>query len=93
MNCLGKISEKIIANRLAFLANTTELLDEDQIGGRMQRLAIDAAFSLIHDIQIAKNNNLSTSALFLDIRGAFDHVSKNQLLKIYISLGLPKTLC
>jgi ribonuclease HI len=92
LNCLGKIAEKIIAKRLAHLANTTDLLDDDQLGGRAQKSAIDAALSITHDIQIAKNDGLITSALFLDIKGAFDHVSKNQLLKICIELGLPKSL-
>jgi len=27
--------------------------------------------------------------LFLDVRGAFNHISKNQLLSIYRELGLP----
>jgi hypothetical protein len=27
--------------------------------------------------------------LFLDVKGAFDYVSKNQLLSIYKELGLP----
>ena len=35
---------------------------------------------------------MKTSTLFLDIKGAFDHVSKNQLLKICLDLGLPISL-
>ena len=33
------------------------------------------------------------SVLFMDIKGAFDHVSANQMLKICQKLQLPKSLC
>ena len=95
LNCLGKIAEKIIASRLAYLAEIPEvnLLDSDQIGGRKQKSAIDAVLSLVHDIQLAKHEKKVTSVLFMDIKGAFDHVSANQLLKICQQLELPKSLC
>ena len=82
LNCLGKLSEKLIANRLGFLAETTDLLNSTQIGGRLQKSAIDAAMALTHDIQIGKNKKQITSCLFMDIKGAFDHVSINQLLRV-----------
>ena len=34
LNCLGKISEKIIATRLAYLAETSDLLHNEQMGER-----------------------------------------------------------
>ncbi len=34
-----------------------------------------------------------TSTLFINIKGAFNHISTNQLIKIYIKLNLPKSLC
>src|SRR5204862_1830002 len=49
--------------------------------------------SLVHDIQLAKNENKITSVLFMDVKGAYDHVSCNQLLKICKNLGLPRSLC
>ena len=93
LNCLGKVAEKIIATRLSFLAESTDLLDSDQIGGRRQKSAIDAVLSLVHDIQLAKHEKEVTSILFMDIKGAFDHVSGNQMLKICQKLQLPKSLC
>ena len=50
LNCLGKVAEKIIATRLFFLAESTDLLDSDQIGDRRQKSAINAILSLVHDI-------------------------------------------
>jgi ribonuclease HI len=94
LNCLGKVSEKILARRLADLAELpdSDLLYYDQMGGRQKKSTIDSLLSLTHDIQVARHNRETTSALFIDIKGAFDHVSVNQLLKICIDLGLPTNL-
>src|SRR5204863_3404023 len=93
LNCMGKVAEKIIATRLSYIAETSDLLDSDQMGGRRQKSAIDAVMTLIHDIQLAKHDNKVTSVLFMDIKEAYDHVSANHLLKICQKLKLPKSLC
>jgi len=93
LNCLGKVAEKIVATRLGYLAETTNLLYPEQIGGRSRKSAIDAALALTHDIQLATNRGLESSCLFMDIKGAFDRVSKNQLLGFCQKLGLPISLC
>ena len=92
LNCLGKISERILAQRLSFLAETTSLLHESQIGGRLKKSAIDAALLLTNQVQENKALNLKTSTLFLDVKGAFDHVAENQLIQTLIDLNLPLTL-
>src|SRR6266536_2347234 len=43
--------------------------------------------------QLAKQDKKVTSALFIDVKGAFNHVSAHQLIKICIELGLPESLC
>jgi ribonuclease HI len=97
LNCLGKVLEKILATRLSYLANTTNLLHSSQIGGRKQRSAIDAALLLLNEIQSQKEarkykSSTVTSTLFLDIKGAFDYVSKPRLLLVLEKLGLPGKL-
>ena len=95
LNCLGKTLEKIIATRLSFLANSgTGLLHPSQLGGRKQRSAVDTVLLLLHYIQQQRlrNRNSITTAILLDIKGAFDHVSKQQLLAILRSLQLPENL-
>ena len=90
---MGKISEKIIARRLAFLANTSNIIYFDQMDNRKQISAIDAVMSLVHDIQLAKHEDENTSVLFINIKGAYDHVSANQLLKVCQNLDLLRLLC
>jgi ribonuclease HI len=92
LNCLGKISERIFAQRLSYLAETTNLLHNSQIGGRKKKSAIDAALLLQNEVELNKELKLKTSILFVDIQGAFDHVAKNQLLTILQGLGLPLSL-
>ena len=48
--------------------------------------------SLVHDIQLAKHEKLVTSALFLDIKSAFNHVSVNKLIQTCQEIELPKSL-
>ena len=93
LNCLRKVAEKIIATRLSFLAESTDLLDPDQIDDRRQNSAIDAVLSLIHHIQLAKHEKRVTSVLLMDIKKAFDHVLANQMLRICQKSQLSKSLC
>lgn len=92
LNCLGKTLERIIAKRLGILAETTDLLHKSQIGGRLKKSAIDACMLLTNTIQTEKLDGRKTSTLLLDVKGAFDHVAKDQLLREMSRLGLPLSL-
>jgi len=88
LNCLDKISEKILVTRLSNLAEVSDLLYKDQMSGRKQRSTMNTVLCLTHDIQLANHNKKTLSALLLNIKGAFDHVFLNQLLKIIQDLHL-----
>jgi hypothetical protein len=92
LNCLGKVSERILAQRLSYLAETTTLLHPTQIGGRQKKSAIDAALLLTNEAELNRRAKQKTSTLLLDVKGAFDHVAKNQLLAILKKLRLPSSL-
>jgi len=92
LSCLGKVPERILAKRLNYLAETTNLLHKSQIGGRLSKSAIDTALLIQTEVEQNKANKLKTSTLFLDVKGAFDHVSKNRLLETLQSLKLPLSL-
>jgi ribonuclease HI len=92
LNCLGKVSERLLAQRLSYLAETTNLLHPSQIGGRLSKSAIDAALLLSNEVEQNKRLNRRSTSLFLDVKGAFDHVSKNQLLATLRKLQLPTNL-
>jgi hypothetical protein len=88
LNCFGKISERILAKRLSYLAETSSLLYNSQIGGRLKKSAIDIGLLLANKVEQNHLKGYKTSVLFLDIKGAFDHISKNQLLAILKGLNL-----
>lgn len=92
LNCLGKVSERIMAQRLSHLAETTNLLHSSQIGGRLKKSAIDAALLLKHQVESNKLRRWKTTTLFMDVKGAYDHVAKYRLLNILLELGLPLSL-
>ena len=80
MNCLGKVSKRILAKCLSYLAETTILLHNSQIRSRLRKSAINAALLLKNKVECNKANKLKTTTLFLDVKRAFDHVAKNKLL-------------
>jgi hypothetical protein len=92
LNCLGKVSERILAQRLGYQAVTTTLLHPTQIGGRLKKSAVDAALLLANEVESNRRLKRKTTTLFLDVKGAFDHVAKNQLLTILQRLQLPSSL-
>jgi len=78
-----------MANIISYLAETKGLLHGEQMGGQHGRSAVDTAKALVHDIQQANCNGKVLSALFVDVKGAFDHLSRTQQLLIIHSLGFP----
>jgi len=47
---------------------------------------------LLNEVEINKRAKRKTTTLFLDIKGAFDYIAKNQLLKILQKLLFPLPL-
>jgi hypothetical protein len=92
LNCLGKIAEKLVAQRLADLCEAHHLLHHGQMGGRQFRSAQDAILALVHDVEDKWNRGHNTSALFLDVKGAFDNVSRVRLLETMKQMGIPTPL-
>jgi hypothetical protein len=89
LNCLGKILEKLMASRIARMAKAHHLLHPNQISSIPQCLAIDVAMALMHAINTNAGNKWVTSALFLDVRGAFDNVLSMHLLHMMRQHGCP----
>src|SRR5437588_4027824 len=74
LNCLGKISEKIMATRLAHMAEKHHLLQNLQIGGRPKRSAVDAAMFLTTKIDEAK------------LRAHYNHIETKNHSKFFAKL-------
>ena len=92
LKCLGKIDEKIVANRLAYFGENSNLLDIEQMGGRKNQSAIDAVMNVVYVIEIVNKNKNVLSCLLLDVKGAFDFVSIIQLLYVTKKLKLSRII-
>jgi purine nucleoside phosphorylase len=88
LNCLEKISEKIIVSRLAYFEQTSDLLDLNQMSERKDLSAIDAVLNLTHDIELSLKEKKSTTCVFLDVKDAYDYVSIKQLMNVMKKLHL-----
>ena len=88
LNCLGKVVEKIAADAIARHCETMGMLHPGQMGSRKQRSAIDAVACLIQNTHDAWKLQQLVGALFLDVKGAFDHVNPSRLVNRLIELGL-----
>lgn len=51
------------------------------MGAREQRCAIDAITSLVHKVQECWAEKKLAAALFMDVKGFFDHVSKTRIVE------------
>ncbi|KAI5116306.1 hypothetical protein M0805_004040 [Coniferiporia weirii] len=89
---LGKLLEKMIANRLQFLANTKDWLPPNQYGGRQGHSVYDAAQHLLQLTEGAHATNQVCSILVVDIQGFFDSMHPQLLHQQLLMMGcLPNT--
>ena len=82
LNTIGKIMNAIIAQRLSYMAETHGLLPSTHIGGQKGRSTEHALHHIINKIYKAWNRGRGqvASLLLLDVSGAFDNMSHQQLL-------------
>lgn len=85
---LGKIYEKLIRNRLGIIANAK--IPNHQFGFREGHSTIHPLVILASNVETAKQQNMKSAALFLDIEKAFDSVWHKGLLYKLHELGVPR---
>lgn len=92
LNTMGKLLEKLVANRLSKAAEDFNLLPEEQMGARPKRSTISAVELLTEQIHTiwGKNKKQVASLLSLDISGAFDNVSHERLIHNLRQKGIPR---
>jgi ribonuclease HI len=89
LECLGKLLEKVIAKRITFDCGKYEILPPEQFGGRSVSSCIDAGLTLTHDIEHAWKRGLDASVLTIDIKGFFDNVNHQRLVRVLWDAGFP----
>jgi hypothetical protein len=82
LNCLGEVVEKVAAEAISIFCEAAGVLHPGQTGSpKQQRSTIDAVACLIQDVHQAWDQKLLLASLFIDVKGAFDHVVAARLVK------------
>ncbi|KAI5114668.1 hypothetical protein M0805_004011, partial [Coniferiporia weirii] len=89
---LGKLLEKMIANRLQFLANEQDWLPLNQYGGCQGNSVYNAAQHLLQLAEGAHSTNQVCSILVVDIQGFFDSVHPHLLHQQLLTMGCPPNM-
>jgi hypothetical protein len=89
LNCIGKIVKKVVVEIIAKLYERLELLYNGQFGSRKLRRTINTVTKLITTVKQAWKRKKIAGTLFLDIKGAFPNVIRQQLVKKLIKLKIP----
>jgi len=91
-NCLGKVVEKVAANTIAEQCERRRLLYDGQFGCRKRRSAIDAVGKLMKKVEEAWGRGNTAAVLLMDVKGAFPHVAKGNLIKRMEEMGFEADL-
>lgn len=81
LNTLGKIIESIIATRTSYLVESTlRIMPDSHLGGRKLRSTENTVYLLLERIASSfECKNDVVTALSMDIKGAFDNISRPRL--------------
>jgi len=92
LNCLGKVVEKVAANAIADECVRRRLLHDGHFGCRKRRSAIDAVGRLMKRVDEAWGRGNTVAVLLMDVKGAFPHVAKGNLIKGMEEMGFEADL-
>ena len=89
-SCLLKLFEKLINYRLTWFIEHNQLIPNFQFGFRKDKSCMDNLTILVNDIHKAFFKDENLIAAFLDIKGAYDSIIPDLMLKDLAELNLPK---
>ncbi len=89
LSCLGKVLERVIARRLAYIALKYKLFSPLHFGGTPRRSAVDTASTLTNDVEKAFQDQKVVIALAFDIKSAFDRVKEARLIERLLQQDIP----
>ena len=86
-SCLGKLLERMASKRLTYTIEQNKLISKYQCGFRKNHTSTDHLIRIESDIRKAFNHKQHTTAVFLDIKNAYDMVYKPALIFKLKQLG------
>ena len=80
ISCISKVVEKMIARRLSWQLEKSNIFSDTQSGFRKGRSTEDLILKLEHEVRASLVNKQISLAVFFDLKQAFDNVNINLLL-------------
>lgn len=91
-SCIGKVLEKMVLNRLEWWLESRRIFPEEMAGFRRHRSPMDGVLDLVTTVQHAKSQRKIVTAVFLDVKRAYDTVSHAHVLHALMLAGAPSKL-
>lgn len=80
-SCVEKIEERMINERLVWLAEREKWMDANQNGFRRGRSCIDNLTNLVSEIELARGMDSNVVVVLLDVKSAYDNVIRERLIE------------
>ena len=89
---MGKIVATLLYKRISSYLESNNILLEEQYGFRIDRSTIDMIFTSRMFDEYAREKQLDTCSVYIDLRKAFDTVNRPLLWKILGRFGIPDSI-
>ena len=91
LSCIGKLMEKVLANRLQFEGAKYNILHPNQFGGTRFHCTEDAGVMLTQHIRAGWREGLHTSCVALDVAQFFPSINHDMLIALMRKQGFSST--
>lgn len=88
-SCVGKLLKRIINERLVWWSEKNGIIDKTQNGFRRGKSCIENLTQIVVDIKRGLYEGESTIAAFLDVKGAYDNVRYEVMVKKLEEINCP----
>ena len=79
-NCLKKMIEKTMTEKLAIICEAELKLHKEQMSVRKKRCAINVVTAMLHKIQEIWSRKRFAETFFMNVKEVFDHVNSDKLI-------------
>ena len=88
---VSKILEKVVSTQFKEYLNEHNFLPSEQFAYRQGHSAEDAVTLVVNNVLLARDANMCTGLVFVDLSKAFDRVQHQQLVNILAGVGVEGT--
>lgn len=92
LNCLGKVVEKFVDEQISQFCKSNESLYNGKIGAKKNCSAKNTAVILVYKVQDVWKNRQIVEVLPINVKRAFDHISRTKLAQKIADLGINNNL-